>query len=415
MAKNGKRWSKRIEEAGLRANLYERDNSSVLWYSITDALTKVTLRKSTKRKTRKEAEDYVRALLRTMAQRGTAEVFNGNPTLAEVFKGYDAHKAPTLSEDWRKAAETRRDLFLEAWGGRQPVRDISQTHVDRYCAARRAGKLTPLGKGGPGDREPVKVRDGTLDADFRWLSSVFNWARKHKVGGQRLLRENPLHDVEWPREKNPRRPVASQGRYTATQEHTDDVDPKGRLRCILALARFTGRRESAVCALRASDLLLTEAAVRERLASSGLDEATRDENGDELYPDGAVYWSPESDKQGLLHITALSPDARREVDRYRGKSARVGDVPLFPADEDPSEPVRRDVAARWLLKAEKAAKLPKLKGGVFHPYRRLWATERQHLSDVAVASAGGWSDTRALKMSYQQATPADVLKAVRGA
>jgi hypothetical protein len=30
-----------------------------------------------------------------------------------------------------------------------------------------------------------------------------------------------------------------------------------------------------------------------------------------------------------------------------------------------------------------------------------WPTERKHLPDVDVAAAGGWSDTRALKMSYQ--------------
>jgi hypothetical protein len=30
------------------------------------------------------------------------------------------------------------------------------------------------------------------------------------------------------------------------------------------------------------------------------------------------------------------------------------------------------------------------------------STERKHLLDVDVAAAAGWSDTRALKMSYQQ-------------
>lgn len=160
-----------------------------------------------------------------------------------------------------------------------------------------------------------------------------------------------------------------------------------------------------------------------------LDEATRDpETEEELYPFGAIYWSPETDKQKLLHVTAIGPEARAELDVYLRKNPRLGEVPLFPGDgrprkkEDreiapppPEKPIRRDVAARRLLAAEKWAKLPKLTGGVFHPYRRLWATERQHLSDVAVAAAGGWSDTAALKASYQKATKADVLQAVRGA
>jgi hypothetical protein len=74
--------------------------------------------------------------------------------------------------------------------------------------------------------------------------------------------------------------------------------------------------------------------------------------------------------------------------------------------------VRPDVVAKWLLKAEKSAGLPKLRGGTFHPYRRLWASERKHLPDQDVASAGGWRDTRALKLSYQHADPATVLRVV---
>ena len=108
-----------------------------------------------------------------------------------------------------------------------------------------------------GGRRPTPPRDGTLNTDFGWLSSVFNWARKRKEGGRRLLRENPLHDVTWPREQNIRRPVARHERYLATLGHVDTVDPEGRLRCIVSLARFTGRRESAICNPRASDLLLS--------------------------------------------------------------------------------------------------------------------------------------------------------------
>jgi hypothetical protein len=63
------------------------------------------------------------------------------------------------------------------------------------------------------------------------------------------------------------------------------------------------------------------------------------------------------------------------------------------------------------MRAERLAELPKLAGGVWHPYRRLWATERQHLSDVAVAAAGGWKSTKTLKI-YQQVEPAGVLAAV---
>lgn len=67
-----------------------------------------------------------------------------------------------------------------------------------------------------------------------------------------------------------------------------------------------------------------------------------------------------------------------------------------------------------LERAEKAAKLPKVDGGDFHPSRRKRATERNHFADVDVARAGGWSekDARALKTNYQQVDDAPLLAVV---
>jgi len=50
----------------------------------------------------------------------------------------------------------------------------------------------------------------------------------------------------------------------------------------------------------------------------------------------------------------------------------------------------------------RAADLPKLDGGLWHPYRRKWATERKHLSLKDVAAAGGWKDVETLLTCYQQ-------------
>ena len=239
---------------------------------------------------------------------------------------------------------------------------------------------------------------------------MFNWATKHKpADGSRLLTHNPLHDCSWPREKNVRRPIASHDRYVRTIKHADAVDGNGRLRCILAFARYTGRRESAIIQLRAADVLLAPERIRSALAAAGMNELLADH-----MPHGAVRWSAETDKQGILHVTPISADMRAELDRYLVHSPRLGDVPLFPAPGDATRCVRRDLAARWLLRAEVLADLPKLVGSVFHPYPRLWATERKHHSDIDVAAAGGWKDTEALKLSYQQSDPAAVLRVVQG-
>jgi hypothetical protein len=144
-------------------------------------------------------------------------------------------------------------------------------------------------------------------------------------------------------------------------------------------------------------------------------------------PCGAIHWREDADKQGLLFITPLSVEARAEIDRYLHRAARVGDVPLFPAPgrkrkKNAPRPIRpvaertipRETAAKWLVRAERLAGLPKLRGGVFHPYRRLWAIERRHVPAIDVAAAGGWGDTQALTRIYQKAQAAGVALAVNG-
>ena len=111
-------------------------------------------------------------------------------------------------------------------------------------------------------------------------------------------------------------------------------------------------------------------------------------------------------------VTPISDRTRQGLATYLASNPRMGDVPLFPSPTRPDLPIRRDLTARWLLKAESLAKLPKLRGGVFHPYRRLWATERKHLPDQDVAVAGGWRDAQVLRQSYQQADPVTVLGVV---
>ena len=411
MAKKMKAWTKVIEEHGVRIRLFERGGiiyrDIALGRTVSASGQSRTAHsvKSMGHPDRELAERQAKELAKRIAEARLTGQDLRSISLGQVFGLYFRLKAPTLSPKWRGAAEMRRDLFEACWGAEQPVEDISRVHVDRFCQERRSSRLAPDRQG----RKIEAVRDGTLDGDFRWLSSVFNWARRHKEGGRRLVQENPLHDLEWPKEKNPRRPVASHERYVKTLANADQVDPRGRLRCILALARYAGRREGAIYALRASDVLRSPQAVRAAIADAGMDERLA-----EHMPHGAVRWSDASDKMGLLFVSPLSVPAREELDRYLLPMLPPAskDAPLFPSDEDPNIAIRTDVASRWLLKAEAEAGLPKLRGGIFHPFRRLWATERKHLPDVDVAAAGGWRDTRALKLSYQQADPASVLRVV---
>jgi hypothetical protein len=316
MAKHKKQWSKIIEEHGVRVRLYERPNSSSVWYSIvTEDGRKV--RKSLETGDRDLAETRAKAIAAGVAQEriSGADVQRGL-TLAQVFAAYRRHHLPTLRPYRQRYARTYMAMFKAAWGPELLVKDVDQSRVDIYVAKRRALEVVPpsfrkdedgmLKRGG---RKAGAPRDGTLNSDFVWLSSVFNWARKRKEGGRRLLAENPLHDVTWPREQNVRRPVARHERFVETMKHVDEVDSEGRLRCILELARWTGRRESAICKLRASDLLLSEGRTLESLAEAGMDEALVS-----YMPNGAIRWRDEDDKMGLLFISPISRQARAALD-----------------------------------------------------------------------------------------------------
>ena len=401
MAARKKHWSVNLEETGVRVRVYERPGSSSIWYSVVQGGKKV--RKSLQTGDRTLAEERAKAIARELARAHLTGEDMRSLTLKQVFHLYRQEKLPLLSEGRAKLAETHIDLFAEAWGADFEVANLSPSHVARFVAARRSGALAPSLNG----REAMGVRDGTIDGDFRWLRSVFHFARRHKVGGRPVLPANPLEDLEWPKEKNPHKPIASQERYTRTQEHTDSVDPEGRLRCILALARFTGRRESAICGLRTNDVLRDRAAVVKEFAEAGMDERISGH-----MPHGAIRWGEETDKEGFLFIAPLSESARAELDRYLNKNPSVGNVPLFPSTRDNQKPMRRDVAARWLLKAEKMAGLPKLRRGVYHPYRRLWASERKALPSKDVAHAGGWKDIETMLGSYVQSDAATVLRVV---
>jgi integrase len=415
-----KRWSKIVEKHGVRVRLFER--RGVIYRDVTLGRTVSATGeprtthdiKSMKHGDRQLAEDQARTLAERIAEARLTGVRPDTLTLGQLFAAYRRDRIPHLTAARQREATARTTMFTDAWCGELPVRDLAQSHVDHYCELRRSGGLIAPGKRVDeegrrrrGGKRPQRIRDGGLDAEFRWLRSVFNWATGFRCNGRRLLVENPISGLTWPREKNPRRPVASHQRFTVTTERANTVDPAGRLRCILALARYTGRRESAICALRAEDLLLSDDRIRAALAAEGMDEGLA-----KYMPAGAIRWRADADKGGYLFVSPISRGAREAINAYLRANPRMGDVPLFPAPSNPTESMRRATVAKWLLRAEQKAGLPKLVGGTFHPYRRLWATERKGLPAEDVAAAGGWRDTHALRTSYLQPDPVTVLRVV---
>lgn len=202
-----------------------------------------------------------------------------------------------------------------------------------------------------------------------------------------------------PEEKNPRRPVATQDRYEAIRRVSDRVAMEVRVDGtrrpmrsyfaeILDLVNGTGRRISAVLALRYEDLRL------------------------DAGPRGAIRWPADTDKMGKEWVTPISARVRAALERVLRGRPGVGRAYLFPSPRNPAQPVSKDLASAWLERAERLASVPKHDGSLWHAYRRKWATERKHLPDRDVAAAGGWSDLTTLKTAYQQVDTATLYRVV---
>lgn len=127
---------------------------------------------------------------------------------------------------------------------------------------------------------------------------------------------------------------------------------------------------------------------------------------------GAIYWPADTDKCGKAWSAPLSEPARKAIDAVLKERPGIGAAFLFPSINDPTKPLATDVASAWLIAAEKIAGVPKQDGGLWHPYRRKWVTERKHLPDVDVAACGGWADLSTLQTCYMQPDPETMQRVV---
>ncbi|MCH7611652.1 MAG: hypothetical protein IIB10_13320, partial [Chloroflexi bacterium] len=272
------------------------------------------------RSTGEEAKDpaiaAARQMVRDELRKELLDIQGGQDlTLEEFFSVYFHDRVPQLKLDWQQASKARRNMFESCFGPDTKTSDIDQSDVDRFVHLRTAGKLYPEGQ--TATRRAVSV--GTANADLSWLRTAFRWGKRRKVAGEWLIRENPLDRLTLPgTNKNQKRPVASEARYRATRDVADAVDPEGRLRAMLAIARYSGRRINSICSLRAADVLWTGKDVAEALAALGTDPALA-----EHYPHGALRWSEEADKLSQAWITPISPDLRTELELYRSGAPRL--------------------------------------------------------------------------------------------
>lgn len=364
-----KLWAKSIGERGNRVRLYEARPGGTLMRSVY--LKGKEDRKSLGHRDRNRAVTDGYALLSQLRVDASA-LERGTLTLGTLIDRYK--RSPSFFD--KKASTQRGDTgnlsrILQFFGAEMDASTLGPSDVKRFAQARRSGEFHVRGK-------PRKVRDAAIRADLVALKTALNWASLERdERGRRLLRENPLRGVEIPREKNPRRPVMTEDVYRALLEAADQVHPQ--LRLALVVAEGTGRRLSAWRQLRWDDLNF------------------------ETKPFGAIRWRAETDKKGFEQVVPIAAQVRQALLEARQKQKAIGTAWVFPADQDPALPTKRELFDQRLRRAYEVAKVIKEPGSLWHALRRKWATERKGYPISDVAAAGGWRDKQTLLESYQRA------------
>ena len=402
MARRKKRWSHAVGERPYTIIVEEREVGGVLRIRAWDA-TRLGgkggwVRRSLGHRDREAAKPYAHEQ-HVKLQKGDTELRQGKVTLAQVIDLYLLHRSPRKVQTEQEADKRRAEMWRRFLGGDTDPHTISLASWERFIDLRRSGAIDSYAK--PVQPEGVRtVRTRSVTQDLEWLGWVLNWASKWRTPqGRYLMRENPLRGYDIPTEKNPRQPTATEDRYQATRAKTDEVTMEVRghgkaktvrshLSEILDIVSGTGRRLSAVLQLQYEDLQLSEG------------------------PHGAIRWPADTDKTGRETVVPIGPDVRAAIDRVLRERPGIGQAYLFPAPGDPTKPMTRHLAAKWLQEAERLAGLEKLDGSLWHSYRRKWATERKHLPDADVAAAGGWENTNTLRLIYQQADQETMLRVV---
>jgi integrase len=392
MSPNTKLWRKSLGDRGLRVYLFERTPGGNIYREVWIDGERTAPKKSLKHSDRERAEAQTYELLAKLKGRKDA-VREQKLTLSTLFDMYTGSPAFERKKARTQKADRRRlRLVIGFLNGDRNVRTLTADDVERYRKARMAGEHGPTGR---------LVRARTVEADLSVLRAALNWATGQHRYGSPLLDRNPLRGVRLPREKNPRRPVATEERYRATLEVADQVRMKvtwsekpeivrSHLRELLVMANETGRRISAIRLLRRSDVLLDRG------------------------PHGSLRFRADSDKMGYESLVPMSPEAREAVMSAlaRGPSP-FGNAPLFPSPGNPNEPVSRWRLDTWLRAGEKKAALEPLEGGLWHPYRRKFATDMVNVPDRIVAKLGGWKTPRTLDL-YSQPSEEVLAEALGG-
>jgi hypothetical protein len=289
-------WNKKVGDHRFGIRLYRDVNSGILYCETKDpSRPGQYIARSLRHKDTKKAIEWANDELGRYKER-VAEGEEAAPLAARIFARYLQHASPRKSKSERDADERRAKMWCKYLGGDKDLSRLTLHEWESFTDARTRGDIDANGDAVPSDKR-IGVRAATAGADLTFLITVLNWAAKWREGDRYLMRENPARGYPIPTEKNPRRPVVTHDRFLAVRAKADQVmTVRGRgktkqsvrsyLPEILDLVEPTGRRISAVLALRFCDLKLGEG------------------------PNGSILWPAATDKTKKQWLVAMTPDVR---------------------------------------------------------------------------------------------------------
>ena len=300
-------------------------------------------------------------------------------TLGQLLERYlkentHARDGSLKTEGFRKNCAKFAEYLNKWFGEDTPVEQLTPERMEGYVRARRAGRISG---------RKVRVRSPQMELSF--LKTAMRWATGVFEDGKPLLARSPLATYSPPGERDPLRPIITDQTVQALLKVAPQVN--SLLPLLIVLMDTTGRRLSSVLGLRWDDFDFDQKTIR---------------------------WRPELDKRRKGWVTPMPAAAESALLDFRSRHPSIGTALVFPAPKDQAKPVSKYLASKWLLRAYDLAEVERDPGGVWHPFRRKWATERKRYPLRDVAAAGGWSDTQTLLLCYQQPDEATLREVVDG-
>jgi len=359
-----KRWSRTVgTRRGNRIRVYERDPGGKLYAAFWDPeqhkYTQTGLGHRDHERALRDVGELVR--LRESGDDLSGPLLLGTMVARYLAESIHTRDGSLKTAQYMKGCAQFATYLIEWFGAETPVSQLTPDRMPEYAAARRSGKIS----GRP-------VGQTAVHTDLKLLKSMMTWATMVYENGRPLLDRNPLIGFVVPKEPNPNRPVVDGETVEKLLEVADRVSPL--LPLLIKLMDWTGRRLGSVLNLRWDDFDFENQKIR---------------------------WRAEHDKKRKTWVVPMPKEVERALLEFRAKHGVIGSALVFPMKKDPDKAVRRHLAADWLKRAYRYAEVERPKGGLWHPFRRKFATERKFYPLRDVADAGGWKDVGTLLKCYQ--------------